>query len=88
MSSKEEEGPFAIILAIVGFFAGIAAGQETNLEGMGVFIFAIIMSAIGFGVGNLVDKVVAWLLFILVSLIMFLVNSAIRRFIWEIISAS
>ncbi|MBK8464859.1 MAG: hypothetical protein IPL32_03430 [Chloracidobacterium sp.] len=81
-----EHGPFAKIFAVIGLFAGGIFGLESD-GGAGMLFGAVILAAIGGWIGRLADAVVAWLIFIVVSMIFILVNTAIRSFVWQLIAS-
>jgi hypothetical protein len=82
--AKNEDGPFAKLFMFIGLIAGAAAGAEAN-DFATMCVVAIIFAAIGYWVGRLADAVLAWVIFIGASIISLLINTAIRRFIWEVI---
>ena len=84
---KSEAGPFAVIFAVIGFIAGISSSAEADAGGGAIFFTGVIMAFMGFAIGRFVDKVVAWVLFIVASVIMILVNTAIRQFLWKLVMA-
>lgn len=84
---KQENGPFATLFMWIGIIAGGAAGVESG-ELLGMCIGALILGAIGFWVGRLADAVLFWVIFVASTVIAFLINSAIRRFVWELIQAA
>ncbi|HKI04287.1 MAG TPA: hypothetical protein VKK31_20085 [Thermoanaerobaculia bacterium] len=84
---QNEGGPLAKFFAAVGVFAGAALGAEAG-DFMALCIGAIILGLIGFGIGRVVENLLIRLIFIIVSIIFILINSAIRRFIWELIRAA
>jgi hypothetical protein len=84
---NEKDGPFAILFTWVGLIAGAIGGGQTG-EFAAVVVGAIVLGMIGYWVGKQADALTAWLLFVLGSIIMILINSAIRRFIWALIFQS
>lgn len=81
MGNNKNESPLGKFLAFIGFFAGLAAGAEA---GAGPAIVAgLIFAVIGYGVGAWVEKLLAYVFFLAVAIVMFLINSAIRRAIVE-----
>ncbi|WP_339608496.1 hypothetical protein [uncultured Roseivirga sp.] len=84
MSNETENGTgfFEGLLMVVGGISGAVFGYNAG-EIIGLFIGAIIFGAIGKWVGQAADTAVKLLL--LVAFLM--INAAIRRFIWSIISA-
>lgn len=79
-------GPFATLFAWIGVIAGGAAGLETGEFG-GMCVGAFIMGVAGFWIGRVVDWAVGWLIFVAVSIIALMINAAIRRFVWDMISS-
>ena len=79
---NEEAGFFEGLLMVVGGISGAVFGYNAG-EIIGLFIGAIIFGAIGKWVGQAADTAVKLLL--LVAFLM--INAAIRRFIWSIMSA-
>lgn len=84
---KNDAGPFAVIFLWIGLIAGGAAGAESG-EFMPVLIGAIVLGGIGFWIGKQVDVFLARLIFVVVSIVGILINTAIRRFIFELIRAA
>jgi hypothetical protein len=87
MAKSENEGFLANLFLWVGVIAGGAAGAESGEFGA-VLVCAVVFGAIGFWVGRVADAVLAWLIFVGVTVVLFLINSAIRRFVWELLSAA
>lgn len=83
---KSENGPFATLFLWVGLIAGGAAGAETG-DFMAMLIGAVLLAAIGFWIGRIADAALAWAIFVVGSIISLLINSAIRRFLWELITS-
>lgn len=83
---KNENGPFATLFLWIGLIAGGAAGAEAG-DFMGMLVGAVLLAAIGFWIGQIADAVLAWAIFVIGSLISLLINSAIRRFLWEMITS-
>ncbi len=86
MAKKSEAGPFAVLFFWIGVVAGAAAGVESG-EGMGILIGALLLGGVGAWIGHLADAVMAWLIFVSVSIFALLVNAAIRSFVWNLLSA-
>ncbi len=76
--AEYERGPFAMLFAWLGLFAGGAMGGETH-DGLTVAICASIMAVIGFFVGRLREALLAWLTFIFVAVVELLVNDSVRQ---------
>jgi hypothetical protein len=86
-SVEEKPGPFATLFAWVGSIAGGAGGLEVG-GGLGMLIGAIVFAVIGVQIGRLADAVVARLVFITASIIALIINTAVRRFLLELILAA
>jgi hypothetical protein len=78
VATDSKSGPFAVLFAWLGLFAGAAMGAETHGT-FTIVICALIMAAIGFYIGRLSDALIAWLAFIFVSVVELLVNDAVRQ---------
>jgi|GEM_PF-6841294 len=85
MSSNNESGPFRSLFGFIGLFAGGAAGFEVS-GGIGLLVGAVVLSGIGAWIGGLVDVVVAYLIFVAVAIAAFLINAAIRQFVFNLIA--
>lgn len=83
-AKEYNHGPFAKVFAVLGLIAGGILGLEAG-GGVGMIIGAVLLAAIGGRIGQLADAVVAWLVFVVMSIIFIMVNAAIRRFLWELI---
>ena len=81
---KQNESGLGAFLGVVGFFAGIAAGSEFG--GGTAFVAGCLFAAVGYGVGAVVQKALAYLFFLAVTVVLFLINSAIRHAIFEALS--
>ena len=86
MATNNEPGPFAKIFTVVGLIAGGIGGFEAG-GGIGMLIGALLLATVGGFIGRLADAVLAWLIFVAVSIIVILINTAVRRFVWELISS-
>lgn len=83
MANNEEEfGFFEGLLLVVGLISGGIFGFN-NGGWLGLFVGALAFGAIGKWVGTAADGIVKFLLLVAFLLI----NGAIRRFIWELISS-
>lgn len=78
VATDPKSGPFAVLFAWLGLFAGAAMGAETH-DTLTIVICAVIMAAIGFYIGRLNDALIAWLIFIFVAVIELLINDAVRE---------
>lgn len=83
---KNEEGPFATLFTWVGLIAGAAAGWEAGEFG-GMCVGAFFLAVVGYWIGRMADTVLIWVLFVVGSIISLLINSAIRRFLWELLTS-
>lgn len=84
--SQQEGGPLAKVFLWIGVIAGGALGAESG-EFLGFCIGAVLLGAVGFGIGRAVENVLIRLIFIASSIISILINSAIRRFLWELLTS-
>jgi hypothetical protein len=84
--SNQEGGPLAKLFLWIGVIAGGAFGAESG-DFPGFCIGALFLGAVGFWIGRAVESFVIRLIFILSSIISILINSAIRRFLWELITS-
>ena len=87
MAKSENEGPLAKLFTWVGVIAGGVAGAESGEFGV-VLVCAVLCGAIGFWIGRVADAVLIWLFFVVGAVVLFLINSAIRRFLWELLGAA
>jgi hypothetical protein len=85
-NSNTQSGPFAKLFGVIGVIAGGAAGLQAN-DFPGMCVGALILGMIGFVIGGLADKLVAWLLFVATALVMLLINAAIRHVVWDVLAA-
>jgi len=85
MGKENESGPFAIAFAWIGAITGAVGGYEAG-EFPGMLVTATVLGLIGFFVGQLADAVLKWLVFLATCIIVLLVNTAVRRVAWEILS--
>ncbi|MFC4310501.1 hypothetical protein ACFPN2_15520 [Steroidobacter flavus] len=83
--AEYQRGPFGVLFAWLGLFAGGAMGAETKAV-LTIAICASLMAAIGFYIGRLSDALIAWLTFIFVAVIELLVNDAIRHALMGVFS--
>lgn len=83
---KQEGGSLATFFGWVGVFAGAAVGAEAG-EGTGLLIGAIIFGIAGYWIGSVVEVVLVRVFFVVGSIISILINSAIRRFLWELFTS-
>jgi len=83
MSTQEnkESGFFEGLLMVAGGISGAIFGYNVA-DVIGLFVGAIVLGAIGKGVGAAADTAVK----LLVLFVFLMINAAIRRFIWDIIS--
>jgi hypothetical protein len=85
-TTKTQAGPFARLFATIGVIAGGAAGLQAN-DFQGMCIGAFLLGVIGFVIGGLADRLIAWFFFVLSALIALLINAAIRRVVWDMLLA-
>jgi hypothetical protein len=76
--TEYQRGPFGVLFAWLGLFAGASMGAETK-HVLTIVICASIMAAIGFYVGRLSETLTAWLAFIFVAVAELLVNDSVRH---------
>lgn len=72
--------------AVVGVLAALATGGQQDMEAGGVIVLILFFGVIGYAVGEWVEATIIRILFIITAVILFLMNMAIRRFIWEMLS--
>ena len=85
-TKENHDGPFAKIFALLGLIAGGILGLEAG-GGVGMIIGAVLLAAIGGWIGRLADAVIAWLIFVAMSIIFIMINAAIRKFVWELLGS-
>lgn len=83
---SNDDSSLGKVFAVIGVVAALATGGQQDMDGGGVIILMIFFGAIGYAIGKWVEIVIIRILFIVTAIIMFLMNMAIRRFIWELIS--
>ena len=76
--AEYQRGPFGVLFAWLGLFAGASMGAETK-DVLTIVICASLMAAIGFYIGRLSDTLISWLAFILVAVVELLVNDSVRH---------
>lgn len=84
---ESKDGPFAVLFCWVGLISGCVAGAEADSGGGPMLVGALILGLTGYAVGKITDKVVAYVIFIATCLIAFLINAAVRRFVFEALQA-
>lgn len=84
--AQQEGGPLAAVFLWIGVIAGGAFGAESG-GFPGFCIGAVLLGAAGFWIGKVVESVLVRLIFIASSIISILINSAIRRFLWELLTS-
>jgi len=86
-SNSEENSVLGIVFAFIGITAAGVMANDSNMSNGASVVLVIIMAVIGYQVGKAVELAVFRVMFIIASIIMFLTNLAIRRFVWEMLSA-
>jgi|GEM_PF-4221943 len=86
-NSSEDNSVLGIVFAVIGITAAGVMASDSNLSNWGSLVLVLIMAVIGYKVGKAVELIAFRVLFIIASIILFLVNVAIRRFIWEVLKA-
>ncbi|WP_129776182.1 hypothetical protein [Peristeroidobacter soli] len=76
--AEYQRGPFGVLFAWLGLFAGASMGAETKGI-LTTVICAAIMAVVGFYIGRLSDTLIAWLAFIFVAVVELLVNDSVRH---------
>lgn len=74
------------VFAVIGVFAALATGGQQNMEAGGVIVLILFFGVIGYAVGEWVEATIVRILFIITAVVLSLMNIAIRRFIWEMLS--
>ncbi len=85
-TSNNDDSPLGGVFAVIGILAALAMGGEQDMEGGAILLAILILGFIGYAIGRWVEAVLVQLIFIGAAVIMFLMNAAIRSFIWSIIS--
>lgn len=85
--NADENSILGLVFAIIGIGAAGSMAADSNMSNGASLAFVIIMAVIGYHVGKAVEMIAFRVLFIIASVILFLMNVAIRRFVWELLSA-
>ena len=86
MNKGNESGPFAVAFAWIGGITGAVGGYEAG-GGPGMFGTAAVLALIGFLVGRVADAILKWMIFLATCVVVLLVNTAVRRFAWELVTS-
>lgn len=87
MASQDDNSVLGIVFAIIGIGAAGSMATDSNMSNGASVVLIIIMAVIGYHVGKAVELIAFRVLFIIASIILFLMNVAIRRFVWEVLTA-
>lgn len=89
MGKQEKDSAFGKAFSIIAVIASISflSSDSSSLEGWQPWLFVFIAAIVGYRIGEFVESLVVKALFIISSIILFLINAAVRRFIWDIISS-
>jgi hypothetical protein len=84
MGEKQKDGGFfENVLMVAGGISGAIFGYN-NGEFIGLIMGALILGGIGKWIGSLADAIFK----IIFALIIILLNNAVRRFFWDIITSA
>lgn len=86
-NGSEDNSVLGIVFAFIGITAAGVMASDSNMSNWASLILVLIMAVIGYRVGKAVELIAFRVLFIIASIILFLMNVAIRRFIWEVLKA-
>ncbi|QDU69530.1 hypothetical protein [Engelhardtia mirabilis] len=88
MADKQKEGSaLGTLFALVGGMGGCAAATDQGETGTAIMVTMAVLAIIGYVVGALVEAVVIRLVFVAVVVVTFLLNAAVRQFVWSLVSS-
>lgn len=85
--ANREAGPLETIFMLAGGFGGFVVGIE-HLTFIQAAVAAAVVAAIGAAIGRFAEAVIVRVAFFVAIGIGLMVNSAIRAFVWQLVTGS
>lgn len=75
------------VFGVIGALVALAVGDAQDIGGGATFILVLVLGFIGYAVGEWIEIAIVRILFVVGSILTFIMNAAIRRFFGELLSA-